>query len=401
MEPEAIYEALLEPDGIEDPYPLYAALHAHGPVIDVGDGLVLVPGYEVVNSVLRDPEFGVDDAEVFDRGDPDWRAHPALNARNLLSLNGADHGRIRGLVARAFAHRRVAALEPVVGRLTDSLLDAMAEQGAGGVPVDFMAAFGFPQPVAVICELLGVPDWDAAELRTLAGRLTAVLEAEFDDTVLADADAAALTLAGMFAEVIEDRRAHPRDDLVSDLVAVAEARDGRLSSGELVQNLVLLLVAGFECSAGLLGSGLRILLTQPEAGEYLRSASVTPGAFVEEVLRYEAPVQDTGRRRRHPGRLHGVPVGTDDELVLLIGAANRDPRRFTAPDAFRPDRTDAGSLSFGAGAHFCLGAALARLEGAIAFPRILRRFPAISAAGQHQRRSGLTTRGFDRLPVSF
>jgi cytochrome P450 len=401
VEPEAIYEALLEPDGIADPYPLYAALHSRGPVVPAGAGLVLVPGYDVVNSVLRDPEFGVDDAEVFDRGDPDWRDHPALSAQNLLSLNGADHGRIRGLVARAFAHRRVGTLEPVIVRLADGLLDAMAERAAAGGPVDFMAEFGYGLPVAVICELLGVPDWDAGMLRALSGRLTAVLEAEIDDDVLAAGDAAAVTLAEMFTEVIKDRRARPRDDLISDLVAVTDSGDGRLSPPELVQNLVLLVVAGFECSAGLLGNGLRIVLTNPEAGEGLRSGSVAPAAFTEEVLRYEAPVQDTGRRRRHPGQLHGVALDSDDELVLLIGAANRDPRRFTDPDVFRPGRADAGSLSFGAGAHFCLGAALARLEGALAFPRLLRRFPAIAAAGEPQRHPGLTTRGFDRLPVSL
>jgi cytochrome P450 len=399
VEPEAIYAALLEADGMEDPYPLYAALHEHGSIMVAEPGLVLIPGYEVVRSVLADPEFGVDDAEVFDRGFPDWRDHPALDAQNLLSLNGADHGRIRALLAGRFTRRRVQALEPVVGALIDELLEVMADRGADGSPVDFMADFAYALPVAVICELLGVPDWDAGALRALGRSLTAVLEPEIDDDVLAEGDAAAVTLAGMFAEVTADRRARPRDDLISELVAVADSPDAPISRSELIQNLILLLIAGFECSASLFGSGLRIVLTGQEAGDSLRSGSVAPDAFVEEVLRYESPVQDTGRRRRSPGEISGVAIETDDELVLLLGAANRDPRRFADPDAFRPHRTDSGSLSFGAGPHFCLGATLARLEATMAFPRLLRRFPALAAAGQPQRRPGATSRTFARMPV--
>jgi len=401
VEPEAIYEALLEPGGIEDPYPLYAALHQHGPAVAAGPGLVLVPGYAAVHAILRDPDFGVDDAEVFDRGYPEWRDHPAFYTHGLLGLNGADHARIRGLLAPPFAHRRVRPLEPAISRLTDQLLDAMAELGAGGGPVDFMQEFAYALPMAVICELIGVPDCDTSTLRQLARSLTAILEPEIDDDVLAEGDAAAVTLAEMLTELAADRLARPRDDLISDLAAAASSEDGRISHSELIQNLILLLVAGFECSAGLLGNGLRIIFSHPEAGRALRSGAVTPAAFVEEALRYDGPVQDTGRRKRSPGEVHGVAVDTDDELVLLIGAANRDPRRFADPDAFWPGRTDGGSLSFGGGPHFCLGAALARMEGTVAFPRLLRRFPGITNAGEPERRPGVTFRGFERMPVSL
>ncbi|HVB43696.1 MAG TPA: cytochrome P450 [Streptosporangiaceae bacterium] len=400
MDPDAIFEALLEPAGREDPYPLYAALHQHGAVLPAGAGLILVPGYAAVSSVLRDPEFGVDDAEVFDRGFPQWREHPALDAQTLLSLNGADHKRIRGLIARQFTQRRIRALEPALSALTDRLLDAIADQGSDGSPVDFMQEFAYALPIAVICDLIGVPDWDVAVLRPLARRMLAILEPEIDDDVLAEGDAAAVELADMFAAVVADRRRRPREDLVSRLVEIADSGDGRLSQAELVQNLILLLTAGFECSAGMLGNGMRILLTHPGAGADLKSGTVTPAAFVEEVLRYDGPVQDTGRRRRTSGELCGVPVDSDDEVVLLLGAANRDPRRFAEPDSFRPGRTDGGSLSFGAGAHFCLGAVLARLQGTIVFPRLLRRFPAVAAAAEPERRASTTFRAFERMDIT-
>lgn len=401
MQPEDIYDRLLDPDSREDPSALYAALHAHGTVLPIGDGLVLVPGYHAVRSVLSDAEFLVDDAEIFDRTDESWRDHPALNTTNLLNLNGADHARIRELLGRRLTRRRVQELRPMISAHVGRLLDELALQGAGGSPVDYVAAFACPLPAAVICELIGAADWDVPMLRGLAWHLTAVLEPEIDDDVLADADVAMATLSGIFADLVADRRARPRDDLVSDLVAAADAPDARISETELIQNLILLLVAGLECSMNLLGSGLRVLCTEPGLGAGLGAGQVTPASFVEELLRCEPPTEESGRRRTEPGEIDGVAVATDDEIVLLIGAANRDPRRFTEPDLFRPERTDSGSLSFGAGAHFCIGAALARLQSELALPELMRRFPGLVPAGPAVRRPSVISRGFDRLPVSL
>jgi cytochrome P450 len=164
----------------------------------------------------------------------------------------------------------------------------------------------------------------------------------------------------------------------------------------------LLLVAGFECSMNLLGSGLQVVFSEPGLGAGLSSGRVTAEGFTEELLRFEPPIQETGRRlASESGEIDGVAVGGDDELVLLLGAANRDPRRFADPDVFRPGRSDGGSLSFGAGAHFCLGAALARLQAEIAFPRLMRRFPGLAPAGAADRRPSAISRGFDRMPVSL
>lgn len=400
MDPLAIFTALLGPDGMADPYPLYAALQEHGEVIAAGPGFVLVPGYRAANTVLRDADYRVEDAESLDRASPGWREHPSLSADGLLNLNGQEHARLRGLMIRQFTHRRVQALEPAIARLTDSLLGKLADGGAGGQPVDFMQDFAFALPVAVICELIGVPDWDLGQLRPLARSLTAILEPLADQGMLVQADAAAVTLGEMFDELTAERRASPRDDLVSELVAAADSPGTRIGQRELVENLILLLVAGFETTTNLLGNGLQIALSDPAAGDDLRSGAVPPAAFVEEVLRFDSPVQQTGRRRRGSGELAGVEVG-GEQLIVMLEAANRDPRRFTEPDSFRPGRPDGGPLSFGAGAHFCLGAALARLEGTVAFPRLLRRFPGLAAAGQPERRAGMTFRGFERLPVSL
>jgi cytochrome P450 len=384
-----------------DPYPLYAALHEHGEVIAAGQGIVLVPGYEAANSVLRDAEYQVDDAAYFDKVVPGWREHPALSTDSLLSLNGTDHTRVRTLMSRQFTHRRVQGLEPAIAALTDSLLDAMAEHGSGGEAVDFMREFAFALPVAVIAELVGVQDWDREELKVLARKLTALLEPMADDNDLAAGDVAAVEMANMFGALTTERRAAPREDLASALAAVAEREAGRLSEAELVENLMLLLIAGFETTTNLLGNGLRILLDDQATADGLRSGALSAADFVEEVLRYDAPVQQTGRRRHTAGVLRGVDIPAGDQVVVMLGAANRDPRRFADPEVFRPGRPDAGPLSFGAGAHFCLGAALARLEGTVAFSKLFTRFPEITAAGEPQRRKGLTFRGFERLPVKL
>lgn len=270
MQPEDIYEALLEPEGRADPYPLYAALHEHGSVLAAGDGLMLVPGYQAVRSVLSDQRFIVDDAEIFDRVDTSWREHPVLNAPNLLSLNGAGHDKIRGLMAPWFTRQRVQALEPIVGACADRLLDAMAAAGAGGRPVDFIAGFAYALPAAVICELIGADGWDTVALRELSRQLSAVLEPEIDEDVLAEGDAAAITLAGMFTELIERRRARPRDDLVSELAAITAGPAAPISDHELVQNLILLLSAGIECSMNVHGSALQVIFTEPGVGDGLR-----------------------------------------------------------------------------------------------------------------------------------
>ena len=400
MDAIEILTALGTSAGRADPYPLYAALHEIGDVVDVGPGGVMVVGYDAINLVLRDPGFRVSDESSFDQDFPAWRQNPAFvqGADWILNLNPPRHSRIRSLMARAFTARRIAGLEPAIARMADDLLDAMADRGADGGVVEFMHDFAYLLPITVICELIGIPEEDREGFRPVARDLAGIFELN-DIETLPSINAAAVELLAYFTGLAARRRASPGDDLLSDLLAVSDAEDGRLTDAELLHNLTLLLVAGFETTTNLLGNGLQIILQDPPAGEAVRDGSVPPAAFVQEVLRFDSPVQLTSRIGDGTS-VSGVPVSPGTGVVTLLGAGNRDPRRFTDPARFDPMRPDGGPLSFGGGAHFCIGAALARLEGAVAFPRLLSRFPKISAAAEPTRRDTLVLRGFDVLPVT-
>jgi len=401
MDALEIFTALGTPAGRANPYPHYAALHELGDVLSLAPGAVVVVGYDAINSVLRDASFRVSDDATFDRDFPGWRDNPVFVQGTdwILNLNAPRHSRIRSLIARAFTARRVAGLEPAIARMADDLLDAMAERGADGAPVEFMHDFAYLLPVTVICELIGIPEADRESFRPVARDLAGVFELT-DPATLPAINAAAVELLAYFTGLAAERRANPRDDLITDLLAISDADDGRLTDAELLHNLTLLLVAGFETTTNLLGNGLQIVLQEPPAGAAVIDGSVSAGEFVAEALRYDSPVQLTSRVG-YPTELGGTKVGDGDSVMTLIGAGNRDPRKFTDPDRFLPLRGDGAPLSFGGGAHFCIGAALARLEGTVAFPRLLSRFPKIAAAGQPVRRETFLLRGFDALPVTI
>jgi cytochrome P450 len=395
-----ILTELSSPAGREDPYPLYAQLHEMGEAVEVAPSDVIVLGYDAINAVLRDPGFGRPDQEVFDREFPGWNDNPVFvqGVDWILNLNPPRHSRIRSLIARAFTARRIAGLEPAIAKMAEVLLDAMADRGADGSAVEFMHDFAYLLPVTVICELIGIPESDRESFRPIARDVAGVFEMT-DAESLPVINAAAVKLLEYFTELAAIRRAAPRDDLLSDLLAISESADGRLTDAEVLHNLTLLLVAGFETTTNLLGNGVQIVLHDPAAGEAVRAGSVQPAAFVEEVLRFDAPVQLTSRLG-YETKVAGLPITERSSLTTLIGAGNRDPRRFARPGVFDPLRPDGGPISFGGGAHFCIGAALARLEGTVAFPRLLTRFPKLAAAGQPTRRDRLVLRGFETLPVT-
>jgi len=401
MDALEILTALGTPQVRANPYPHYAALHELGEVLSLAPGAVVVVGYDAINSVLRDAGFRVSDDATFDRDFPGWRDNPVFvqGMDWILNLNAPRHSRIRSLIARAFTARRVAGLEPAIARMADDLLDGMADRGADGSPVEFMHDFAYLLPVTVICELIGIPEADRESFRPVARDLAGVFELT-DPATLPAINAAAVELLAYFTGLAAERRANPRDDLITDLLAISDADDGRLTDAELLHNLTLLLVAGFETTTNLLGNGLQVVLQEPPAGAAVIDGSVSAGVFVEEVLRYDSPVQLTSRVG-YPTELGGAKVGDGESVMTLIGAGNRDPRKFTDPDKFLPLRGDGAPLSFGGGAHFCIGAALARLEGTVAFPRLLSRFPKMAPAGEPIRRETLLLRGFDALPVTI
>jgi cytochrome P450 len=404
MEAEEIVGALMTPAGREDPYPLYAEARALGPLRRFKDlPMYLCTGYSEINQVLRDPAFGKDDfdawaAEVRDQLVPDGSVETI--ARSILATNPPDHRRVRSLVGSAFTQRRIAGLEPAIERMTASLLDDLARRGAGRTPVDFMEHVAFRLPVTVICELLGIPEDDRYRFRPLAHELTAALELMESFENLGPADAATRELRAYFTELTGQRRREPQDDLVSALVQVNDEQDGRLSDVELLVNLILLFVAGFETTTNLLGNGLHLAFQHPEALEPVRSGEIPVAAFVEEVLRFDSPVQLTSRVAvTDDAKARQVPVARGEQVMMLIGAAHRDPERFADPDVFNPARPDNVPLSFGAGIHYCLGQGLARLEAQVAFRALFERFPEMAPAAPPTRRDRLVLRGYETLPV--
>lgn len=392
MEPFEIFEQLWQPS-CDDPYALYAALHEHGEFAELAKGARLVFGYDAIDVELRNPACLVEDAQRFDDIFPSWRDHPSLAMQSIQSVNPPRHTTLRRVMSQAFTRRNVDGMEVVIAQIVEDLLDGIADSAADGAAVDFIDRFAYPLPSDVICELIGVPAADRALFGELAVRLATALEQETDAEVLREADAAAVQFGEYVADLAARRRRAPQDDFLSTLVQLADTDPGEFTNEVLLDNVMLLLVAGFETTTSMFGSGLHIMLDRPALRESLGSGELGVGSFVDEVLRFEPPVQLAMRRRLE------TDVAPEETVMLLLGAGNRDPKRFLAPNEFDPRRDARSTLSFGAGAHFCLGAALARIEAAIAFPALLRRFPDIARAGEPVLRPGFVLRGFTQLPI--
>jgi cytochrome P450 len=390
---------LLAPGAGRDPFPAYQALRAHGPVVAHG-GAYFVSGYAAADAVLRDATMSAYDAPLLDQQWSDWRSNRgvALFADSMLRQNPPNHTRMRRLASGVFTARRVGRLREVIAAQVDEALDELAAHAVGGT-VDVITHLAYPLPIGVICALLGVPAADRGQFRRLAEALTAVLEVRFTEAQAAAAHSAAKELEDYFAALIALRRAEPEDDLVTALAAAHDAGGDKLTADELMGNLALLLVAGFETTTNLIGNGVHLLLERPEHQARLAAEPQTAPAYVEEILRYDSPVQLTERFAGVDTEIGGVRVPRGAELILLLGAANLDPERFADAGTFDPDRPGNAPLSFGAGAHYCLGAPLARLEAQVALPALLRRFPRLTAAAPPVRRDRLTLRGWATLAV--
>ncbi|WP_370415308.1 cytochrome P450 [Streptomyces fradiae] len=400
----------------ENPVPVYRALHAGGPVHRLNDEWVVVCGYAEADEVLRSPVFQVKDSAFRERTRPGWiAAHPsaAMIGDSVIRARAPHHERVRRLLSRPLTSRRVAGLREAALGHTRRLLDGLAERAAGGGPVDFVDGFAYPLPIALICELLGVPAGDRGWFRDRATDLSYVLEPAGRERDLSRADAAASGLMEYFAGLVGERRARPEQDLISSLVQVSDADAGagadanadadgaRLGERELVVNLVLMLAAGFETTASLLANGLGVLLDRPADRDRIARDPAAAAACVQEVLRHDPPAQVTDRWATEDTALGGMRIAEGTQVLVLLGAANRDPRRFSDPDVFDPGRPAGPSLSFGAGPHFCLGSALARMEAEVAFHELFARFPAMALAGTPSRTDRLALRGYASLPVTL
>lgn len=401
MDADGIVADLYTEQARHDPNPWYAKLHELGPASALDPAVsayaAVVNGFDAVEAVLRDPRF----TKVL--GPADKLDHPVLAtlSRSMMFSLEPDHGRMRGLFNKIFTPRRVAALEGELLAAIDGLLDRMAELGAGGEPVDFVAEFGYPFPTRVIGLLLDLPEAELAWFRERARRIDAYLDLGGKTPErLRSADEAVLELTDYYLGMIADRRARPGEDFVSGLVRLIDSGDDRISDAELVANLVVLLNASFVTTMNLLGNGLPPLLARPRLVDRVRADADFAARCVEEVLRYDSPVQVLSRKAAVDTKVAGVPVPEGGVVLVLVGAANRDPRRHADPDTFDPDRADLSHHSFGGGGYFCIGAALSRLEGRLAFPRLFRRFPDLAVAGEPTRGEGFLLRGNSVIPVT-
>jgi cytochrome P450 len=387
-----------DPAFVADPYPVYDRLRREAPVVlHEGHGSWLVSRHADVDRVLRDRAFG----RAFVPREPYERFAPwnLVNEHAMLELEPPEHTRLRGLVGRAFSPRRIAAMREAIVGATDALLAPVVEHLDDGGTVDLVPALAEPLPVAVIADLLGFPDEGRELLRPWSNAIVALYEPFPDPSVEDAAIAAARDFTAALRELIAARRRRPGDDLLSELALLSVDGD-RLSEDELVATAVLLLNAGHEASVNVIGNGIIALLERPDAWRRLVADPALVPRAVEELIRFDTPLSLFTRRVLAPVAVGGVALGPGETVSVLIGSANRDPEAFDAPDLLDLARDPNPQLGFGAGIHFCLGAALARLELAVAFGRLAQLLPGLVLATAPTRRSSFQFRGHANVPVT-
>ena len=390
----------------DDPFALFAAVREQGAVhhVTLADGhdAWLVVGYDEARAALNDPRLSKDMHAALATGEgvvAEGLPGPAF-ARHMLSVDPPDHTRLRRLVSSAFTPRRVEELHPRVQTVIDDLLDDVAAGGPDGT-VDLVAAFAFPLPFTVICELLGVPEADRGPL---GQGLTAMLVPTSTPAEYARAKEASDAVVAMLGALVEAKQRAPGDDLVSGLISARDG-DARLDTQELLSTIFQLIVAGHDTTASLIGNSVVALFRHP--GELVRARSDPDliAATVEECLRYDAPVpHSTFRYTIEPVAMGTVTIPAGAQVIICLAAADRDPRRYTQPELLDLDRDETRHLAFGHGIHHCLGAPLARMEGQLALASLLHRFPELRLAVPFDdlhwgHGDGLVLRGLSELPV--
>jgi cytochrome P450 len=392
------------PGFTDDPYPQYATMREQAPVYQHPLGFWLLTGYDDVSWLLRAPGLSVEDDNVAAdsllrqlREEAYGDAAQRAGALSMLDRDPPDHTRLRKLVSKAFTPRAIEALRPRITELVDGMLDGMAAEGR----VDLVDALAFPLPFSVIAEMLGTPPADHERIRQLTGTVVRSLEPVNDPGLIQAIMAADEEMSQIAADMISWKRANPADDLLTALIHAEDDGDA-LSDDELVAQTLLLYIAGHETTVNLIAGGAFALLSHPAQLALLRADPDLVGNAVEEMLRYDSPVQASRRITLEPVTIGGVAIPAGSFVMASLGSANRD-ERFWGDDAgeLRLDRDNARQhVSFGAGHHHCLGASLARLEAAIAFEHLVGRFPGLALDGDVAWNGRINLRGPAHLPVS-
>ena len=383
---------LSDPDILANPYPAFDRERAAAPVAwHEASGRWLVFAHPLCDAALRDRRLG----RIWRDREPATRLEPfnLLHRNQMMENEPPEHGRLRRVVSRAFARGHVERLRPRVRALGSELLDRIGDE-----PFDVVGEYAEPLPVLVIAELLGAPREDFRSLRTWSQAIVRMYEPVVPPEAEAAAVAASADFASYLRELIEDRRARPRNDLLSDLVR-AQAGGEALSDDEVLASAILLLNAGHEASVNVFGNGLVALLGAGDSRERLVAGDVGYDTAVEEMLRYDSALQLFERTATRAVRLGDVEVAEGDTVAVLLGAANRDPAVFDAPDRFDAGRDPNPHLAFGAGLHFCLGAPLARMELVESLRLLLTRLPGLRLAAEPVRRPTFVLRGYAVVPV--
>ncbi len=385
----------LSPEMRADPYPIYEMMQTHAPRFFWEPwGLWFLSSHADCQAMLRDNRLGHQFiGEMTERQQPLWD----MQDNWLLLMNPPDHTRLRSLVHKAFTPRTITRLRHTIQETTESLLDRVRGDGQ----MELIGDFAYPLPMTIICELLGVPAADHDRFHVWSDDIARSIDMTDEEAVYDRAADSTIALTAYLGDLLEARRKRPQADLVSDLVAVEEAGD-RLTREELFATCALLLIAGHETTVNLIGNGTLALLRHPDQWQRLKDEPDIVSTAVEELLRYDSPVQFTSRVVLEPLQVGDLDLAPGTAVGFVLGAANRDPEQFEQPERLDLGRTPNRHLAFGGGIHYCLGAPLARLEGEIAFATLARELPDLQLGTDDiQYKNNLTLRGLTSLDVTF
>ncbi len=377
---------------LRDPYPALAELRAQGPLVWFEPwSMWLATDHATVSAVLKNRAFG----RLWHDWEPVEQMEPfnTLHRNQLMENEPPEHTRMRRLLAGAFNRGHVERMRPRIERLAAEMVAALPER------FDVLADYAEPMPVYVICDLLGVPREDHEDLRRWSQAIVHMYEPDVDEATKQEAVCASTDFAAYVREVLELRRRSPGEDLVSDLIAETDQGRG-FSDDELVATVVLLLNAGHEASVNTFGNGFHALLDHRDQLARVTGGEVPVEVALEELIRYDAPLQLFERTATRDVEVAGRTVEQGQKVACLMGSANRDAAVFADPDTFDVGRDPNPHVGFGLGIHFCLGAPLARLELGITLRALLDRFPDLHVVGQAPRRPTWVLRGYESIEVT-